>query len=1138
MRPTNQANSIPNAARRTAALLGLLMLAVPALSDETLLVRQPSISAEHVVFAHGGDLWVSTRSGGDARRLTSTPGVESDPHFSPDGSMIAFSSNQFGSTSVFVVPVEGGDATRLTWYPASDRVRGWSPDGEQILYASSRGTAPTGFDRLWTVSQEGGPSTLVPAPWGHDGWYAPDGSRLIVDRVARWDGEWRHYRGGQNTPLVVLDLESLEEQRLPNPDRTIDIQPVWLHDHIYFLSDRDWTMNVWSFDPSSGALRQITEFEDRDIKWLGGTPEASGVATLVLEHGGRLHTLPVQDGAASGPVATLEIEVRGDFPWKRTRWEDVGRGVRSAAISPSGKRAVFEARGDIFTVPVEHGDARNLTSTSDAADREPVWSPDGQQVAWFSDVGGGYRLQIGSQDGLDEPRTVDIGVSKMAWEATWSPDGKHIAFVDDDVRVRVIDLDAETVSTIDVGGTNLERGSMGPTWSPDSKHLAYAKSSANGLRRIMVWTVGATQSRPATDGLADAFSPAWDRDGKHLYLLASTDVALGSGWANTSAMGADPRYAPYVLLLDDDTPTPFEPRSDEEDGESEEQDREIESDGPESGNADTDDSEGEDRDRGEDSESDADSRGSDGKKAATKGKKKQVTVTIDWGGIERRVVPVPMPTRRYRQLIAGPAGSFFVLEFLSGGDTQLHKFNMEKREAKEFVEGARQVTVSDDGNNLLLRQGRNWRVVGAKAPPKPGDGQLGLDLQAKVDRGAEWQQMFDEAWRYQRDFFYDPGLHGRDWEAVRRRYEPLLPHVRHRADLNYVLDMMNGELSVGHSFVFGGDLPDTDDSKVGVLGADLVADSGRWRIERIFRDESWNPNLRGPLDRPGLKVSEGDYLVAVNGSELSALDDPYELLDGTAERQTILHINDAPTMGGAHTVTVVPLANETGLRRRAWIEDNRRRVDELSGGRLAYVWVPNTSGAGVRSFNRYLFAQQDKDGAIIDERYNGGGLLDDYMVDLMTRKLRAAITNEVPDGQPMRLPAGILGPKVLLINELAGSGGDFFPWVFRQQNAGPLVGARTWGGLVKSSVHYPLMDGGALTAPDNAIFDPINGEWVGENVGIPPDIEVVQDAKSVAAGGDPQLERAVAVALELLAAEPPPRVVPPRFPRPTEPPGR
>jgi tricorn protease len=405
----------------------------------------------------------------------------------------------------------------------------------------------------------------------------------------------------------------------------------------------------------------------------------------------------------------------------------------------------------------------------------------------------------------------------------------------------------------------------------------------------------------------------------------------------------------------------------------------------------------------------------------------------------------------------------------------------------------------------------------------------------RLDPAVEWQQIFDESWRYLRDFFYDPKMHGRDWDIVRERYAPLVPHVRHRADLNYVMDQMSGEMSVGHSFVFGGDMPEIDNhSRVGVLGADLSPDENRWRIERIFTFESWNPSLHAPLDRPGLKVKEGQYLLAVNGVELTDEDDPYRLLDGTADQQTVLAINDQPTMEGSWTIIVEPQQNERSLRQRAWVEDNRRRVDDLSDGKLAYVWVPNTGEPGVISFNRYFFAQQDKVGAVIDERYNGGGLLDDYMVDLMTRSLRAAITNEVPDGRPFRLPAGILGPKVLLINERAGSGGDFFPWVFRQQQAGPLIGTRTWGGLVKSSVHYPLIDGGALTAPDNAVFDPAENRWIAENEGVAPDIEVILDAKSVAEGRDPQLERGVQEVLGLIEERPTREVVPPPFSLPAQ----
>jgi len=467
----------------------------------------------------------------------------------------------------------------------------------------------------------------------------------------------------------------------------------------------------------------------------------------------------------------------------------------------------------------------------------------------------------------------------------------------------------------------------------------------------------------------------------------------------------------------------------------------------------------------------------------------------------------------------------------------VHKFVLEEREASDFVRGASPVAVSGDGEHLLLRAGPGWRVVGTQRPPEPGSGGLDVDLRMHLDRRAEWAQMFDEAWRYERDFFYDPGMHGNDWDAVRDRYRPLVPHIQHREDLTYVLDQVNGELSVGHSFVFGGDYPDVDTTRVGLLGADLEADQGRWRIGRIYTYESWNPELTAPLDRPGLRVSQGDYLVGVNGVELTADQDPYRLLDGTADVQTVLHLNDAPTMEGSWTVTVEPIRSENALRQRAWVEDNRRRVDELSGGRLAYVWVPNTGGPGVVSFNRYFFAQQDKEGAVIDERFNGGGNLDDYMVDYMTRTLRAAVTNEVPGGKPIVLPQGVLGPKVLLINEMAGSGGDYFPWAFRQQQVGPLIGARTWGGLVKSSVHYPMVDGGYLTAPDNAVFDPINNEFIAENEGVPPDIEVLQDARSVAEGRDPQLERGVQEALRLLREQGTIEVKNPPYPRPSKRPG-
>ncbi len=1052
---------------------------------QTRLVRQPTLSATHVAFTYGSDLWIADRAGGVARRLTSTSAVESHPHFSPDGRWIAFTSNRSGVPQVYVVSVEGGAPRRLTWYPAASEARGWTPDGTRVLYATSRETAPVGYNRLWTVSREGGPSTVLPAPWAHDGSYSPDGGRLVVDRVTRWDWEWRSYRGGQNTPLTILDLGTLDEVRIPN-ERTTDRYPVWLGDKIWFVSDRDWAMNVWSYDVKTGALEQVTRFADAEVKWLSGGPGG-----LVFEQDGWIHTLD----PATGQSRRIDIDVKGDFPWAEPRWEDVSRRVGSASLSPTGKRVLMAARGEIFTLPVEDGDARNLTRSSGADDREPVWSPDGERIAWFSDDGDGYELVIAPQDGVGEQRRIPMGESKMAWEATWSPDGARIAFVDDDVRIRIVDVEGGRVSTADVGGSNIERGGMGLVWSPDSEWLAYAKTFPNNFRRLVVWSVESGEVTALTDAMADAQTPAWDRDGRHLYFLASTDLALGSGWANTSSIRSDVTYGAYVLVLRADDPTPFPPESDEENA-------------PPPPKPDT----------------------------------GAVQVRIDFADVDRRIVSVPMPVRNYQTMVAGPKGTVFIGEVPAGdggpAGMTLHKFVLDDRKAEVFVRGASNVSVSGDGGKMLFRSAQQWRVVDTGAPPKEGGGNLTVALRMYLDRTAEWRQMFDEAWHYERDFFYDPGMHGNDWDAVRRRYRPLVEHVRHRADLNYVFDQMNGELSVGHSFVGGGDMPAVDTVRVGLLGADLRAENGRWRISRIYTFESWNPGLDAPLDRPGMRVSEGTYLVAVDGVELTAGEDPYRALDGTAGRQTVLWLNDEPAMEGAWTETVTPVRSESQLRQRAWVEDNRRRVDELSGGRLAYAWIPNTGGSGVVSFNRYIFAQQDKQGAVIDERFNGGGNLDDYMVDYMTRTLRAAITNEVPNGAPLVLPQGVLGPKVLLINERAGSGGDYFPWAFRQQKVGPLVGTRTWGGLVKSSTHYAMVDGGTLTAPDNAVFDPMNNRWIAENEGVPPDIEVLLDAKSVAAGRDPQLERAVQEALRLLEAQGgPTKVTPPPFPRPSRRPG-
>jgi tricorn protease len=1044
------------------------------IAQGTRLLRQPDVSSTHIVFAYGGDIWVTPKDGGDARRITSTAAVEGNPHFSPDGQWIAFNSDRSGVQQVYVVSAQGGTPTRLTWYPSASLSRGWSPDGKNVLYASGRENAPTPFNRLWSVSVKGGPSTMLPAPWGFDGNYSPDGTKLIVDRMTRWDVEFRHYRGGQNTALQILDLKTLEEKNLPW-EGSMDRNPHWLNDEIYFVSDRDFIANIWAYNPSNAKLRQVTKHASGDVKYVEGNGKE-----IVYEQNGYLHLLdPV-----SGKAKQLNINVVGDFPWAETKTDNVTTRATSASLSPTGKRIILEARGDIYTVPVENGDPRNITQSSGAADRRPLWSPDGKELAWFSDKDGkDYALYVTDQEASKEPRKISLGDSKLAWSATWSPNGKMIAFTDNAARLQVLELANGNITTADIGGTNLDRGNMGLTWSPDSKFLAYTKSAPNNFRSIMLWSADTKKASALSDPMADAISPVWDLNNRYLYFLASTNFGLGSGWANTSSQQASPTFGVYIALLRRDEANPFPLKSDEE---------------PDTT-----------------------------RRPVTRDTSSFKGVRIDWDQMDRRIIAMPIPVSAYNGLLAGPKGSFFI-----AAGPSLSKYTITDKKMEPFVMGGFQYSVTPNGEKLLMRSPAGWRVLSTLRPPTPTDGNVNFQLRTELNRADEWKQIFYEAWRYQKDYFYDRNMHGRNWNEVWEQYSPLVPYIKHRTDLTYLLDMLGGETSVGHSFVGGGDFPALDTSRVGVIGADLIADNGRWKIKRIYQAESWNPGLVAPLAQPNMNVKEGDYIISINNKNLTTDTDPYQLLNGTAGLQTMITVNNKPSAEGAWTIKVQPTQSESAIRQQTWVEDNRRKVDQLSGGKLGYVWVPNTGGAGFNSFNRYYFAQQDKQGAVIDERFNGGGSLDDYMVDLMVRRLRAALTNEVPNGDPLRLPAGILGPKVLLINELAGSGGDFFPWIFKQQKVGPLIGTRTWGGLVKASSHYAFIDGGSMTSPDNAVFDPFNKQWIAENKGVAPDIEQRITAAAVAQGKDLQLEKGVQEALKLLEKEPWPEVKKPAYSTP------
>ncbi len=1091
-------------ARRFTIAVLLCLAAAWGQAGETLILREPAIGGGHVVFAHGGDLWVVGIEGGTARRLTTSIGVERSPHLSPDGTLVAFSGEYDGNVDVYVVPVEGGEPTRLTWHPGRDLVRGWTSDGERVIFASGRDTAPIPYPRFWTVALEGGAPEPLPLPRVFEGDLAPDGKHLAYEMIQRWDPEWRGYRGGQANPIRIVDLDTLAVTKLPW-EGTVDTSPVWLGDSVCFLSDRDGVTNVWRYDPADGSLEQLTRFDALDVKSIDSDGER-----LVVEQGARLWI--VEPGSAPRP---LHVEVRGDFPWARPHWKKVGEDLVRPALSPHGKRVAFEARGEILTVPVEKGDPRNLSADPASADRNPFWSPDGTKLAWFSDAGGEYHLVIADQHGRNR-RTVELPEPTFFYTPSWSPDGRHIAYGDADRNLWILDVDSGKARIVGNGRFAHPERIIAPAWSPDSRHLAFASRLTNQYGAVFVHSLADGTTRQLTDGLADCRDPVWDRSGKYLWFLASTDYALNVGWLDMTSYERPVDRALYLVVLRADEPSPLLPESDEE---------------GEQGSAEK---------PGETAKEDGGGNGKS-KQDRAAGEEKTPEVRIDWDGISRRIVAVDLPERDYVGLAAGTEGVLFLVDRPREGEgLRVHRYDLEKREAEKILDGVTAFEVSADGKKILFGKPKGrWTVASASGRPEPGKGTLKTSgLKVRVDPPAEWRQIFREGWRFQRDYFYVENVHGLDLDWAFETYSPWVEHVRHRDDLNYVLDILGGETAVGHSFVRGGDMPEVDSVPVGLLGADLVPENGRYRIARIYTGESWNPDLDAPLAAPGVDVAEGEYLISVNGRQLTAGMNPYSVFEGTAGRQTLLDVAADPTGAGSRSVTVVPVASEVLLRRAAWIEDNRRLVDRLSEGRLAYLWLPNTGRGGYENFNRYYFAQQDRQGAVIDERFNGGGSAADYMIDLMARPLMGFFSNPVGDRQPFTLPnAGIWGPKVMVINDAAGSGGDLLPYMFRLRKIGPLVGTRTWGGLVGIWDVPAFVDGGRMTAPRGGFYD-LEGRWAVENEGVAPDIEVEQDPAAVAAGHDPQLERAVAEALKLLEAHPvrvvpqPPDPVRSRSPRP------
>ncbi len=1027
--------------------------------------RYPDVSQEHICFVYAGDIWLVDKNGGQARKLSSPKGTEMFPRFSPDGSQIAFTGNYDGNQDVYLLPTTGGIPQRLTYHGFPDMVQDWHPDGDKILFSSRRKSEKQRFNQFYLISTKGGMAEKLPLMQAEFGSFSPDGNQIAFTDRSRVFRTWKRYRGGTAPDVYIYDFNQKSSTNITGNDANDEL-PMWQGDKIYYLSDQgaEKRYNIWAYDTQSQENKQLTNFKDFDVHFPGIGPEE-----MVFEAGGKLYLMNL----SSGDYKEVLVQITTDFLTMAPRAEKVKNLMQHMSIAPDGKRAVIEARGELFSLPAENGYVKNLTSSSGVAERFPAWSPDGKQLAYWSDRSGEYQLTLLNLETNEEKKLTNYETG-FRYSLYWSPDSKKLAFVEQNMKIKVYDLNTKQTLEVDQGlwmyQGDLENFTA--DWSPDSRWLAYARGNENRNSSVFLYDVNSQQRHQITSEFYTHALPTFDPEGKYLFVTTNRHFSPEySDYDNTFIYPNATQIA--AISLRKDVPSPLAPKNDEVSVK--------------------------ENDKDEDNQEKSEEKKDEAK-----------AVNIDLEGLEQRLVLLPMKPGNYGKMKAVKGKLIYQKYPNTGSDEEkspLMYFDLEERESKTILDETDDYTVSADGKKILVRDGSNLAVVDVGEKQKM-DTKLPLDeMEATIDPKAEWKQIFTDVWRFQRDYFYDQDMHGLDWNAQRQQYGKLLEDAVTRDDVNFVIGELIGEINASHTYRGGGDLEDPENRSVGYLGVDWEVDQGYYRIQKIITGAPWDAEARSPLHMPGIDIDEGDYILAVNGKDLDIKQEPYAAFQGLAGKTVELLVNSSPGKAGAKKVIVETMRSEARLRNLAWINANRERVAEATNGEVGYVYVPSTGYDGQNELARQFYGQWQKKGMIIDERFNNGGQIPDRFIELLNRKPLAYWA--VRDGKDWQWPpVAHFGPKAMLINGWSGSGGDAFPDYFRKAEVGPLIGARTWGGLIGITGAPSLIDGGYVTVPTFRMYDP-DGTWFKEGYGVDPDIKVPENPGELAQGRDGQLEKAI-----------------------------